>query len=502
MIHNRTTHTAELSRKDENGGFVMKIIAGLIQKITAIVVFISSLICMLVNPGSGGGNISLSEGNRIIMEKGIVLQAWVPASESGERCLPADELNALGFGPSYYESNLFNLSIHEAYPDVLWSLAQAPFGGISSTFNPTGEEWMSAEQLAYADRLTSVCFGDENNYSAQQNETFRLWFEDFRSRHSGVLLHSNQWYQQWSLKEIKEYMRVAKPDLLTFDCYYFDMSEEGMKDYALGAVLADAVNSFRIPAMAGCDGTGDTPIPFGQYLLGYKTGDSSPATGPYEITESQKNAVANMTLTMGGKWLNLFRIIYNSDMFLLYDSAGKPTRHFNEYAQLTKEISNISPHLSKLQTTDVRVVRGSHEVLNYAILNKRPKTVCDFFPCKKYNLADVTVRNTGTENNGLNGDVYIGYFQTLPGAAFESGKQRDYFALCNALATGNGLLPAQQHGSSAETKQEITLSFGTMQEKQLYYVSPQTGETIPADISSGSYTFTLGGGKMLVFFWE
>lgn len=480
-----------------NTGFI----AGLIKKITAIVVFISSLVCMLVNPGSGGGDITLSEGNRIVMEKGIILQAWVPGSASVDRCLPADELDALGFGPTYYESNMFNINIHEAYPAMPWSLALAPTGGGSSTVNPTGEEWLSAGQLQYLDSLVSVCFGDENTYSAQQTETFRLWFEDFRSRHSSVLLHSNQWCNQWTPEQVAEYMRIAKPDLLTFDSYYFDMSKNGTDDYALGAVLADAVNSFRVPAMAGCDGTGTTPIPFGQYLLGFKTGDNAAATGPYEITESQKNAVANMTLTMGGKWLNLFRIIYG-DVFLLYDSEGKPTRHFNEYAQLTKEIRNISPHLSKLQTTDVRVVRGSHDVLNFAILNKRPKTVCDFTASKKYNLADITVRNTGTENNGLNGDVYIGYFQTLPGAAFESGKNRDYFTVCNALATGNGLLPAQQHGSSAETQQEITLGFAACPDKQLYYVNPQTGETVQADIGGDTYTFTLGGGKMLVFYWE
>jgi len=479
----------------------MKIIAGLIQKITAIVVFISSLICMLVNPGSGLGNITLSEGNRIVMEKGIVLQAWVPGSASGDRCLPAEDLTALGFGPTYYESNMFNADLHMANPDFLWSLAQAPTGGPSCTVPPTGAEWMTVDQLQYADKLVSVCFGDEQAYSAEQTQNFKLWMEDFRSRHSGVLLHTNQWCNQWTREQVAEYMQAVKPDLLTFDSYYFDMSEKGTDDYALGAVLADCVNSVRVPAMAGCDGTGTTPIPFGQYLLGFKTGDNAAATGPYEITESQKNAVANMTLTMGGKWLNLFRLIYG-DVFLFYDSEGKPTRHFDEYAQLTKEISNISPHLAKLQTTDFRVVRGSHEVLNFAILNKRPKTVCDFTRCKQYNLADITVRNAGSENNGLNGDVYIGYFQTLPGAAFESGKERDYFALCNALATGNGLLPAQQHGSSAETAQEITLDFTSCPEKKLYYVNPQTGETIQADISSDSFSFILGGGKMLVFFWE
>lgn len=477
------------------------IFSGLIKKITAIIAFLSTFFCMLFNPGSCKP-ITLSEGNRIIMEKGIVLQAWVPASDSGEKRTPAADLKELGFGPTYYESSMFDASIHEAYPEMPWSLAQAPTGGGSSTVNPTGAEWMSAGQLQYADNLISVCFGDENAYSEEQIETFRLWFEDFKARHSGVLLHSNQWSGQWTKKQMTDYMKTAKPDLLTFDSYYFDMSENATKDYALGAVLADSINSFRIPAMAGCDGSGNSPIPFGQYLLGFKTGDSPAATGPYEITESQKNAVANMTLTMGGKWLNLFRIIYG-DVFLLYDAEGNHTRHFEEYAQLTKEIMNISPHLSKLQTTDVRVIRGSHKGgLNVTVKNACPKTVCGFTGCNQYNLKNIKVKNLGTENNGLNGDGYIGYFKTLPGAEFESGNQRDYFAVCNALATGNALLPQDQHGSSAETEQEITLCVDSKTAKKLYFVNSQTGETEQAVINAGECKFTLGGGKMRVFFWE
>ena len=102
----------------------------------------------------------------------------------------------------------------------------------------------------------------------------------------------------------------------------------------------------------------------------------------------------------------------------------------------------------------------------------------------------------------MNGDVYIGYFKTLPGAELESGKPRDYFALCNALAAGNGLLPQDQHGSCAETGQEITLCVDSKTAKKLYFVNAQTGETEQAAVHAGEYKFTLGGGKMRIFFWE
>ncbi|OQA66469.1 MAG: hypothetical protein BWY37_01448 [Firmicutes bacterium ADurb.Bin262] len=476
-------------------------VALLFKKIAALAALIAALVCALQNPPGYGGK-TLSEGNRIIMEKGIVLQAWVPSDTSGERCIPAGELKQLGFGPSYYEGSMFNAALHAAEPGFLWGLAQAPTGGGSSSFEPTGEEWMTPAQLQYADRLVSVCIGDENAYSDRQVLIFKQWFDDFRQRHPGVLMHSNQWCNQWTRKQMAEYMRVARPDLLTFDSYYFDIGANPTPDWKMGAVLADSINFVRVPAMAGWDGSGRQPIPFGQYLLGYKTGDSPPATGRYEITESQKRATANMTLTMGGKWLNLFRIIYNADMFLLFDSEGRPTRHFDEYAQINRETRNLSPHLVKLQTTDVRVVRGLHKALGIIADNVRPKTVRDFTPCAKYALDNIAVVNTGAENDGLSGDVYIGYFAALPGVSFESGKSRRYFAVCNALTSGNGLLPEQQHGSSAETAQQITLSVDAATGKNLYYVDALTGQTVPVETSTGEVAFTLGGGDMRLFFWE
>lgn len=478
----------------------MTLFISLTKKLTAVIAMVASLVLMFGNPGFAK-RITLSEGNRIIMEKGIVLQAWVPSAASPDRCLPAEDLKDLGFGPTYYEGNMFNASLHEACPDFLWSLAQAPSGGPSCTVPPTGEEWMTPDQLQYGDKLVSVCFGDEQAYSDGQIQNFKLWMEDYRSRHSGVLLHTNQWCNQWSPDQMAEYMKIVKPDLLTFDSYYFDNNANGLKDYELGRVLADAVNFVRLPAMAGPDGTGREPIPFGQYLLGFKTGSNPADTGLYEITESQKNAVANMTLTMGGKWLNLFRIIYG-DVFLLYDKGGGKTRHFEEYARLTEEIRNVSPHLAKLQTTDVRVVRGQHKFRSMIIDNVRPDTVSDFTPCIKYGIKGVAVKNLGAENDGLNGDVFIGSFKTLPGAVFENGASRQYFTVCNALATGNGLLPGEQHGSCDETRQQITLTLNACPGKSLYYVNPQTGETQQADISAGKYAFTLGGGKMRIFFWE
>jgi len=445
--------------------------------------------------------LELSNGNRILLERGIVTHAWVPADDSNSETLPADDLARLGYGPSYYDGRMFNLPLHIAYPEISWGMGMAPGDALGRESVCPQTEWLSADQLRYIDTLQSVCFGDEQEYSAAEVERLRLWFEDFRSRHPDVLLHSNQSAYQFTREQYEEYLRVARPDMLTFDSYYFN-EQGGTPDYNIPAQVADSINSVRIPALGGYDGSGRSPIPFGQYLLGFKPGYDSPDRRLYEITESQKHLVANLTLTMGGKWLNNFRIIMGSDIFLFYDADGRPTRHFAEYQKLNEEAVALSPHLVKLQTMDVRVLPGKHLWHGLELDNQLPKTVNRFSAKNDFLLENVSMKNTGNENNGLPGDVYVGYFAVLPGQSFESGKARRYFALCNGLSSGNGKAVEDQHGSCAETIQEITLTLKPRGALRLYALNAETGASEEVGISDNQVTFSLGGGNMWLLYWE
>lgn len=274
-------------------------------------------------------------------------------------------------------------------------MAKAPNNVNALDIAPSGREWMSDEQLQYVDNLISVCFGDEQSYSTHQAEMLGQWFDDFRSRNNNVLLHSNQWASQWSKKEYEEYMRIAKPDMLTYDSYYFDELGNN-KDYRVAAVIADDINRIRIPAMKGYDGSGSSPIPFGQYLLGYKSGENPADVGWYEITESQKKLVANLTVTMGGKWLNLFRVI-DSEQFLLFDGDGNQTHHYQEYAQIAAEIKALSPHLVNLQTENVQVLSGKHKLGLVGVPNLKPSTVSKFSSENGCGIKAIEAHNLGTE---------------------------------------------------------------------------------------------------------
>ena len=51
---------------------------------------------------------------------------------------------------------------------------------------------------------------------------------------------------------MKNTCAFAKPDMLTYDSYYFDELGNN-KDYRVAAVIADDINRIRIPAMKGYD---------------------------------------------------------------------------------------------------------------------------------------------------------------------------------------------------------------------------------------------------------
>jgi len=484
---------------------------GVISAVMSVVMFFGSLFDLgwqgCKTPLENMSELLVSNGNCIILERGFVLQTWAPAEASTLNAPAPGFFSELGFGPTFYDGNMMNRAYLDAEPDILWSLAKAPDADNGVTGSPTGAQWLSAEQLQYADRLVSVCFGDEQKYSIEQIRLLAEWFEDFRSRTPNVLLHINQYARQWNREQLTNYIRTAKPDLITFDDYYFSMSEGGKgKDYKVPAIVADTINEYRIPAMGGHDGSGEAPIPFGQYLSGFKTGEGSMASGSYEITQSQKNLAANLTASMGGKWLSIFRLGAGErnttrldNYFLLHNTDGTTTRHFDEYAEISRELENLSPHLTKLQTTDVRVAPGQHKWWLFAVDNSLPDSVLPFKQDAALHVKSISAANLGVQNDGLAGDVFLGKFAALPGTGLTN---RDYFAVCNGLTQGNGLSVEEQHGSCDETRQEITLALDGTQTKTLYYVDETTGESLPAEVDNGLAVFTLGGGKMRLFFWE
>ena len=174
---------------------------------------------------------------------------------------------------------------------------------------------------------------------------------------------------------------------------------------------------------------------------------------------------------MGGKWLNLFRVI-DSEQFLLFDGDGNQTHHYQEYAQIAAEIKALSPHLVNLQTENVQVLSGKHKLGLVGVPNLKPSTVSKFSSENGCGIKAIEAHNLGTENDSLPGDVYIGYFRTLPGA--DEIKGRNYFIVCNALTSGNGYIRSSSTAQAGKPRR-VSRSHSVRVKKSYFWSTVKTG---------------------------
>ncbi|MFD2329605.1 discoidin domain-containing protein [Cohnella sp. GCM10020058] len=456
-------------------------------------------------------NPRLSLASQVLIEKGLQIHTWMPSDQYGRAVPTASEFTGTNMtGVTYYDPPLYNQPLQDRLPGIQWNLAKAPYATNAVGQNPPGSgDFLSAAQIADISNAVSFCFGDEQGYSAAETGYLKNWFELSHKLYPRVLVHTNQYQGQWSGAQLDEYMQAAKPDLLTFDTYYWDQGGS-IKDYESTLKIVNAINYQRQKALLGIDGTGTRPIAFGQYLGAFKNGGSQAGSGWYESTESEKYLITNLSLAGGMKWLDLFRFEYDHQYAMLFDENGFPTRHYYEYAENFRQARNWGPHLVRLNNVDLRVKPGQHSSGGAATANTAPTgwNTGTFAANAEYHLTDVSAVNAGTQNDGLPGDVVVGYFKPLPGydtRTFFTSTAPKYFMVVNGLAAGNGQRPENQHGSLADTRQTVTLTFAnpTTLKKVNRFTGAIENVALTA-IGGGQYTLTLnlGGGEGELFYWD
>ena len=127
----------------------------------------------------------------------------------------------------------------------------------------------------------------------------------------------------------------------------------------------------------------------------------------------------------------------------------------------------------------------------------------------------MSVENTGIANDGLAGDVFVGFFDPLRGLSEEdrevfTSTDPRYFMLLNGMTAGDGLPAEMQQGSAYETRQRITLEFDLPDQdtaSRLRRVSRIDGgiAEVPLHaLGGGRYELAieLGGGLADLFYWE
>ena len=385
--------------------------------------------------------------NRILIKHGLQLQCWVATDNyelGGKAGQPAYNLSIpdwklTGFtAPTFYGPPLINTSYFKEFPDSQWAIAKAPHADQLKK-EPTDYEekngFLSKDHLKYLNNLTTICFGDEENYSFELVKLLKKWYDVARRLYPDALLHNNQFAGQWKRNDMLTYIKLAKPDLLTYDWYYFHTWDA---DNYIGAKdMAGHLCEYRDLALSGWQGDKKNYMAFGQYSQGFVN------EGIYKLTESQLRLYYYMTWTFGGKWLNWFRFLQGdgyggqtapTDWSLLLEKGipGRPTKYMNWVNQCNQESQYISDYLVRLKTTNVYYMAGTSKYTE-----GKTGQMGLFEPSASF-LKSVVGRIVSEPEEGA--DLYIGFFDVIPkeeqgDPSFFKEDEKKFFMITNGYAS-------------------------------------------------------------------
>ncbi|MFG1617099.1 hypothetical protein ACGFI3_30435 [Nonomuraea wenchangensis] len=473
----------------------------------------------VLGAGPARAATALSRVDAAFLRRGLIHGAWTPQSGSGRWEPSAALWKQSGFTtPTFYDPPLYNRPLLDGLPGYTWAAAKGPAGTHLTAPPDLGVPILTADQRTRAGDLFSMCFGDEENYSADLVSWLVPLFAKLRQEAPDALCHTNQYAGQWTDAQIRTYMAQAQPDLLTWDSYYFSMNSA----YAGGSVtpLYNATARYRRLALAGNDQTSARPIGFGQYTMGFRAG-SGPALegGQYIVSESEQSVVSYVTWALGGKWLNLFRWekdAHPTSLLMRKDGSNGVTEQFNRYVTLNRRRSALSPYLTRLRGRQACIVLGRNAA------GQNPQPSLDLFSPgldPEVRIRSVSAANDGGANGGLPGDVVIGTFRPIPGMSAEesagifTNPATPAFMAVNALAVPNTDKTAElgTGGRGQDTAQTITLTFdlsdGSVRPDQLRMLNAATGAVVTPSLTakgSGLYELRkyLWGGTGDLFWWQ
>lgn len=482
---------------------------------------------------------TLSVGDRAFLDQGLQHLAWITTPNATNPtgvalpCPSTGQFNGSGFtGPCYYTAGpdgMYNTAYQRRLDSGLWATAQFPTARQQEGQPPTsghivgppepGQRFLSPAMAKDVDNMFAACFGDEEVYSADLVDWLAQYYAMMREQAPGVLVYNNQYSNQWSDEQLRSYVRTAKPDLINWDAYYFSPDQP----WPTGSVtpLYNDLERYRRLALEGTDGAGRRPINFGLYTQAYNGGPWPPAR-PYVLSESQVGVVAYAAWAMGAKLLNLFRWTWMEPYpgyFLLNFSNGDPTPVYHEYAALNREMTALSPYLTRLRTNTVSILRGMCEP---ADPQPTPKShVADWTPAidDAAGITALSQTNVGGANGGLPGDTLVGTFRGLPGMSHPQSRglidqRTKAFLLVNTLAVPN-TDPTDWSGTGGtgeQTRQRLDVTVRVVGSAQrprsrLLRIDRPSGRRVHVDLrQTGPDTFSfshqIDGGRGDLFIWE
>jgi len=423
----------------------------------------------------------LSRGHRILIERGLQLEATAHPDVTGN-------FDSARWAESNFTTVLFtaasmtpfNATGYPSAPGIPWSKIQ---------YN-VHSNLLFAGEVPYASTLIRNQLGDEQDLTVQANlDQAKNDFDRFHLEYPNVMVSTSQNAIKFTDAEMRNYMQYAGPDLLM--SHRYDMSGVGGSRTNFYAGL----ERYRKLSLEGNDGTGTEPIPFGFYSGTYNS-ISNP--GPIH-SESQIRVKSFAPWAFGAKLLNSYVYEYRdsghnfTSIFFNSPGTSSPTPQFSYAAETNRQSLNLGPALVRLISTGVRMDMGQH-MSGVPVANDRPSGVLAWDTLADPYITGISATNLGSKNDGLAGDVIVGYFESIHESFSGPGFEDDiYFMIVNGLS--------DDIGTAVETAQTINLNFNFLNSgiDSLLRLSRDTGliEEVPLVSDGGSLyhlDLTIDGG--------
>ena len=474
------------------------------KKNNLILLFLISLLLCLSNfvlATPDGIPDSLDRGHRLILKRGFQIQALMfpgayPAGQSW---------SASRWSESHYNTpNLHewgNPATFGSAPGIPWSRWMWWDGCVAT--NP----YLHAHELPYLSTLVSLQAGDERDLGISSVvNTMKMTFDIWENTYPDIIRYTSQHgLDGASIATHQNYQSVAKPDMVNMFVYEYK-DGEGIKGGSQPKWY-EALGKYRLLGLYGNDGTGNKPIPSSCFYQCF-IHEGARNMGLTELSASQY-----APLVFGYKFTISF--FYNdpnpgvSDLVAqIFNGDGDQTTNvwFGRAAANNAQIKKITPALERL-------ISRSGDSINYVWVkpgeydagwlgtrdNPTPGYCAEWHSGADPYMTSINANNPGGWNDGLRGDVYIGYFNPLH-ESFDGPDYNNelYFMIMNGLTDVDA--------SPGGVMQQITLNFdfGTNGITSLQRLSRTTGkpETVNLTHVSGSqYTITLDidGGEADLF---
>jgi hypothetical protein len=277
-------------------------------------------------------------------------------------------------------------------------------------------------------------------------EDLKLHMDAFRSKYPNIIQYTDQNGCNETFEQMQTYMRVCQPDMLMFNNYPWI--------HLTGSLIGDSptqyysfMEKYRKLGLAGNDGTGTKPIP-----VAFWTMDDDPHdVGRRARSESEIRLNSFSGWAFGCKEMALFT--YTGGALFAQDySTDNPTPTFYQVAETNRQSLRLGPSLLRLISTDVRMQRGVHLQSGWRYTNSLPSGMQEMSTTASPYLKGVSATNLGSNNDGLAGDVLVGFFKPLHASFTNAGHADDtYFMIVNGLCDPTG--------SAADCRQTIHLDF-------------------------------------------